>query len=147
MKHSISEIDFKGKQTSIEVILMVIYWYLEHSWLSYRDIEVFFKDRGFIIDHSSVQRWVSEYSPLILNKLLNRRNKIYGSWSLEETCVKVKGKWYFLYKAVDKYGYIIDFYLSKHKEVESARNFFDKAFKSSVFPTIINTDNYNQVKL
>lgn len=131
--------EFKGKQTSKEVILMAVRWYAGYS-LSYRNVEEFLKERGLIIDHSSVQRWVVEYSPKLLKKFWNRRKKIHGSWYMDETYVKVKGKWHYLYRAVDKYGYTVDFYLSKRRDGDSARKFFEKAIKSSGLPIKVNID-------
>ena len=84
-------INFKGKQYLKNVILMAVRWYVAYS-LSYRDIEELLKERGLNIDHSTVNRWVIEYSPQLLENLKKKRKAINRSWRMDETYVKVKGK-------------------------------------------------------
>ncbi len=106
---------------------MAIRWYLAYS-LSYRNIEELMSERGVSIDHSTVNRWVIKYSPVLEAKFTNQyKKKIGTSWRMDETYIKVKGKWCYLYRAVDKSGNTIDFMLSKKRDLKAAKRFFCKA--------------------
>jgi len=96
--------------------MMAIRWYLAYS-LSYRDIEELMAERGVELDHSTVNRWVVKYSPALESKFTNHyKKKIGSSWGMDETYIRVKGKWCYLYRAVDKSGATIDFMLSKNQQ-------------------------------
>ena len=96
-------ISFKGRHFQQEMILQSIRWYLAHS-LSYRDIEEIMKERGFVVDHSTIQRWVVHFS-LELEKAFHKKKKRPGNrWRLDETYINVKGQWKYFYRAVDKQG-------------------------------------------
>ena len=99
-------ISFKGKQYLKNVILMAVRWYIAYP-LSYRDIEELLKERGLNIDHATVNRWVIEYSPQLLEKFKKKRKRLNTSWRMDETYIKVKGKWMYQYRAVDKKGVTI----------------------------------------
>jgi putative transposase len=117
-------IDFKGKHFMKDVILLVVRWYLSYS-LSYRDIEEMMLERGTKVDHSTLNRWVIEYAPLLENEFRkNHKKKTGSSWRMDETYVKVKGVWNYLYRAVDKEGDTIDFMLSKNRNETAAKAFF-----------------------
>ena len=112
--------DFSGKQFPKEVIIMVVRWYLAFP-LSYRNIEELIKDWNIELDHSSVQRWVAEYGSWLeskVRKYLTRNFK--KSWRLDETYIKVKGKWCYLYRIVDKDGDSISFHFSKTRDHKAA---------------------------
>lgn len=131
--------NFKWKKFKKEIILMAVRWYVAYS-LSYRQVEELLKERGLDVDHSTVQRWVVEYSPQ-LNKEFAKHKKIIGtSWRMDETYIKVKGVWHYHYRAVDKIGQTIDFYLSKNRDATSAKRFFQKAIYTSGKPEKINID-------
>jgi len=133
-------IDFKGKHFMKDVILLVVRWYLSYS-LSYRDIEEMMLERGTKVDHSTLNRWVIEYAPLLENEFRkNHKKKTGSSWRMDETYIKVKGVWNYLYRAVDKEGDTIDFMLSKHRDEASAKAFFTKAIGSSGLPEKITID-------
>ena len=101
-------------------------------------------ERGLTIDHSTIYRWVIYYAPKILDKLKwYWKPKLGLSWRVDETYVKVKGKWVYLYRAVDKYGDTIDFYLSTTRSTSATKRFLGKALKSipdHSHPNTINTD-------
>ena len=133
-------IDFKGKHFMKDVILLVVRWYLSYS-LSYRDIEEMMLERGTKVDHSTLNRWVIEYAPLLENEFRkNHKKKTGSSWRMDETYIKIKGVWNYLYRAVDKEGDTIDFMLSKHRDAASAKAFFTKAIRSSGLPKKITLD-------
>ena len=119
---------------------MAVRWYICYA-LSYRDIEELMQERGVDIDHSTVQRWVVEYSPEFEKRFRKKyKRPVGGSWRMDETYIKVKGDWCYLYRAVDKQGNTIDFYLSKTRNEQDATDFFDKAMASSGIPVKVNID-------
>ena len=131
--------DFKWKHTERMIIIMAVRWYLAYS-LSYRQVEELLAERGIFVDHSTIHRWVVEYSPKLLKKFHKCKKKIHKSWRMNETYIKVKGKWHYLYRAVDKLGQTIDIYLSKRRDTASAKLFFQRAFRSSGVPEKVNID-------
>lgn len=131
--------EFKWKHTERMIIIMAVRWYVGYS-LSYRQVEELLAERGIFVDHSTIHRWVVEYSPILLKKFHKCKKKIHGSWRMDETYIKVKGKWHYLYRAVDKLGQTIDIYLSKRRDTTSAKLFFQRAFRSSGVPEKVNID-------
>ncbi len=135
--------NFSGKQYPKEIILMVIRWYIAYP-LSYRHVEELVKERGIELDHSTVQRWVAEYGDSLLHKV-QRTNKynFSDSWRLDETYLRIKGKWMFLYRIVDKYGNTLDIYLSKYRDAFAALKCLKKALSKFNKPRKINSDGSN----
>lgn len=133
--------DFSGKQFPREVILLAVRWYLAYP-LSYRDVEELIKDWNTSLDHTTVYRWVQEYSPQIharVSKYLNRNFK--RSWRLDETYIKVKGEWCYLYRIVDKAGDTINFHFSKTRDHKAALSCIRGAIRIARFvPDKINSD-------
>ena len=119
---------------------MLTRWYLSYS-LSYRDIEELALERGLNVDHSTVNRWVIRYSPQ-LEEVFRKRFKrpVGSSWRMDETYIKVKGKWVYLYRAVDKEGKTVDFMLSEKRDEPAARAFFKKAMGSNGVPDKVTLD-------
>ena len=135
--------DFKGRHYRGEIILGCVRWYCK-SRISYRDLEEMMLERGFEVDHTTLYRWVQHYAPEMEKRLrwYWKPNSGY-SWRVDETYVKVKGKWTYRYRAVDKNGNTIDFYLSPTRNTRAAKRFLGKALKSIrtwAHPTVINTD-------
>jgi putative transposase len=94
---------FKGHCFPKEIILQAVYFKLRFS-LSYRDVEELLSTRGVTVDHATIQRWVYKFSPLIEAGFQKRKKVVSSSWRMDETYIKVKGEWTFLYRAVDKAG-------------------------------------------
>ena len=132
-------ISFKGRHFQKEMILQSIRWYLAYS-LSYRDIEEMTKERGFEVDHSTIQRWVVHYSPKLEEAFHKRKRKPGNRWRLDETYIKVKGQWKYLYRAVDKAGNTIDFLLTAKRDKKAALRFLNKAIDRNKKPGLINID-------
>lgn len=133
-------ISFKGRHFEKTIILMVIRWYVAYA-LSYRNIEELTKERGVMLDHATVQRWVTKYAPLLENEFRKKHKRQLGmSWRMDETYVKVKGEWCYLYRAVDKDGDTVDFMLSKKRDRKAALKFFRKAIGSNGLPHTITID-------
>jgi transposase-like protein len=116
-------------------------WYLRFS-LSYRDVEELLSERGIPADHTTVWRWVQRYA-IELHKRCRRELKPTNrSWRVDETYIRVKGKWVYLYRAVDSTGATVDFLLSAHRDAGAAKRFFQKALRAPGHPRpkVINVD-------
>lgn len=133
-------ISFKWRHFQKEIILLVVRWYLSYS-LSYRDIEEMMLERGISVDHSTINRWVIHYAPLLEEEFRkNHKRKVGSSWRMDETYIKIKGIWHYLYRAVDKEGDTIDFMLSKKRDEAAAEAFFVKAIGSNGLPEKVTID-------
>ena len=134
---------FKGRHFAPELILLCVRWYCRYG-VSYRDLEQMMAERGVGVDHSTVYRWVQRYAPEMEKRLRWQwRSPRSTSWRVDETYVKVGGKWAYLYRALDKHGTTIDFYLSPTRNTAAAKRFLGKALrglKDWEQPTVINTD-------
>jgi transposase-like protein len=134
---------FKYRHFEYEIIIWAVRWYCKYG-ISYRDLEEMLAERGITVDHTTLYRWVIYYAPKILDKLKWYWKPTLGySWRVDETYVKVKGKWVYLYRALDKCGNTIDFYLSPTRSSDAAKRFLSKAMKSLkcwAQPRFINTD-------
>jgi len=108
--------------------------------LSYREIEGLCQLRGLDIDHSTLQRWVERFTPLLDTRFLQRKKKVHSSWRMDKTYIKLKGRWVFLYRAVDKYGATINFMIRKERDTQAAKSFFHKAIRENRKPEKINVD-------
>lgn len=132
---------FSGKQFPKEVIMMSVRWYLAFA-LSYRNIEEIIKDWNIGLDHSTVQRWVAEYGDYLQAKVRKYLTKNFErSWRLDETYIKVKGKWCYLYRIVDKAGDSIFFHFSETRDHKAALTCVRGAIRIAGFiPDKINSD-------
>jgi transposase, IS6 family len=122
---------------------MAVGWYLRFS-LSYRDVEELLAERGLSVDHVTVWRWVQRYAPELDRRLRKRLKATNDSWRVDETYVRVKGKWVYLYRAVDSTGATIDFLLSAKRDAAAAERFLAKALRGENHPAprVINTDEH-----
>jgi transposase-like protein len=136
-----SKDDFKGRHFEAWLIVQAVTWYLRYP-LSYRDLESMFLERGFEVDHSTINRWVLAYAPLIEKRLRQFRRPHCGSIRVDETYVKIRGKWRYLYRAIDKHGVPVDFLLTGRRDLDAAKRFFRKMLKDQPLlgPHKIGTD-------
>ena len=132
-------ISFKGAHFPKDIILMGIRWYVAYP-LSYRHVEELMEERGVPVDHATIQRWVVKYSPLLEEAFHRRKRSVWVSWRMDETYIKVKGQWYYLYRAVDKHGQTIDFLLTEHRDERAAKRFLTKAIRRNGLPETITID-------
>lgn len=132
-------ISFKGAQFPRDVILHAMYFYLRYS-VSYRDLEEILSERGVVVDHATLNRWVIKYSPLVALKAQAAKRRSNRSWRMDETYVRVRGNWTYLYRAVDKHGNTLDFMLSKHRNADAAKKFFARALATNGIPEKIVID-------
>ena len=118
----------KGRHFEASLILQAVSWYLRYP-LSYRDIEELFLERGLKVDHSTLNRWVLAYAPLIERRLRSFRKPHCGSIRIDETYIKIRGQWRYLYRAIDKHGTPVDFLLTATRDLKAAKRFFRKMLK------------------
>ena len=135
--------DFKGRHFGGEVVLWAVRWYCRYP-ISYRDLETMMTERGVAVDHSTIYRWVQHFAPEMEKRLRWQwRRPQSRSWRIDETYVKVRGKWAYLYRALDKLGNTIDFYLSATRNTKAAKRFLGKSLrgmKDWELPEVLNTD-------
>jgi putative transposase len=121
-------ISFKGAHFPKDIILMGVRWYVAYP-LSYRHVEELMEERGVPVDHATIQRWVVKYSPQLEEAFHRRKRSIWVSWRMDETYIKVRGEWKYLYRAVDKHGKTIDFLLTEQRDEHAAKKFLTKAIR------------------
>ena len=121
---------FKWKHFVGEIILQTVRWYLKYP-LSYRNLEKMMAERGIKVDHTTIMRWVHQYSPEIEKKIRRHLRPTNNSWKVDETYIKVKGEWKYIYRSVDSDGDTIDFMLSSKRNRKAAKRFFKKALSSN----------------
>jgi len=144
MRHGVAVVQgkaFKGRQFTGEVILWAVGWYLMFP-VSYRDLELMLEDRGVNVDHTTIYRWIQAYAAELEKRIRPHLRLSNGSWRVDETYMKVKGRWTYLYRAVDKCGQTIDFLLSAKRNTAAAKRFFRKALAQphTVNPRTITVD-------
>ena len=132
-------ISFKGAHFPQDIILTGVRWYVAYP-LSYRHVEELMAERGVSVDHATLQRWVVKYSPLLEAALHRRKRPVSVSWRMDETYIKVKGQWRYLYRAVDKHGQTIDFLLTEERDEPAAKRFLTKAIRHHGVPEKITID-------
>jgi DDE domain len=96
---------FAGFRFPSEVIVLAVRWYLRFG-LSYRDVEDLLAERGIDVDHVTVHRWVQRFTPLLADAAWFGRHRVGDRWHVDETYVKVAGRWVYLYRAVDQFGQV-----------------------------------------
>ena len=126
-------IDFKGVHYPKAVILHAVFFYVRYA-VSYRDLEEILAERGITVDHATLNRWVVKFAPLIAVRAQGRKHATAPSWRMDETYIKVKGKWTYLYRAVDRDGQTLDFMLSERRDTAAARRFFKQAIAANGVP-------------
>src|SRR5216684_1966711 len=130
---------FKGFRFPPEIIVLAVRWYLRYG-LSYRDLEELLAERGIEVDHVTVFRWVQCFTPLLSDAARPCRHSVGDRWFVDETYVKVAGRWRYVYRAVDQYGQIIDVYVSARRDIRAARRFFGVALRDHGEPAEVVTD-------
>src|ERR1700683_3316606 len=133
---------FKGRHFDREIIVLCVRWYLRYK-LSFRDLVEMMAERGLSLAHTTIMRWIQRYAPEF-EKRWNRFACPAGrSWRVDETYVKIKGRWTYLYRAVDKEGKTVDFLLRAKRDVAAAKAFFRRAFmRQDRLPHKITLDGY-----
>jgi transposase, IS6 family len=122
-----------------EVIAVAVRWYLRYG-LSYRDVEELLAERGIEVDHVTVYRWVQAFTAEFIDAARPARHATGDRWFIDETYVKVAGRWTYLYRAVDQHGQVIDVLVSERRDARAARAFFTRALSSGPAPVEVTTD-------
>ena len=141
MRRKLVPEEFKWRHYEPEIILCCVRWYLRYA-LSYRDLMEMMQERSLDVVHTTIYRWIQHYAPELEKKVKYFLKTSNGSWRTDETYIKIKGKWHYLYRAVDKFGNTIDFYLSKTRNAKAAKRFLGKALnaKRNECPYVITVD-------
>ena len=132
-------IAFKRSHFERDVILWGVRWYVAYP-ISYRQLEEMMEERGVEVDHSSLNRWVLKYVPLLDQAFRMRKRRVGGSWRMDETYVRIRGQWKYLYRAVDKAGATVDFLLTAKRDRKAALRFLRKAIGQNGTPEKITID-------
>jgi putative transposase len=132
-------VSFKGAHFPKDVILTCVRWYVAYP-LSDRHVEVLMQERGMAVDHATVDRWVVQYSPLLEAAFHRRKRPLWLSWRLDETDIRVKSAWTYLYRAVDKHGHTIDVLLMEQRDEPAATHFLTKAICRCGVPETMTID-------
>ncbi|MDD9933197.1 MAG: IS6 family transposase [Myxococcales bacterium] len=130
---------FKGCQFPPAVILTCVRWYLRYK-LSYRDLEEMMAERGVRVDHATIHRWVVKFAPMLALRARRHRTPVCRSWRLDETYIKVRGQWKYLYRAVDARGRTVEFLLTASRDRDAALRFLRRAVEHAGLPAKINID-------
>jgi transposase, IS6 family len=120
---------FRGRHFDPEIIATCVRWYLRFS-LSLRNVEEMMAERGLMVDHTTVWRWCQRYGPVIYHQLRGKLRYTTTTWHMDETYVRVAGRWVYLFRAVDSHGDTVDFYLSETRDREAAKAFLQKALSN-----------------
>ncbi len=138
-----SENSFKWRHFQSDIILLWVRWYLRYS-LSYRDLEEIMLERGLHIDHRTIYRWVQHYAPELERRCRPYVKGTTNSWRVDETSIKVKKEWVYLYRAVDSRGNTLEFFISPTRGSGAAKRFFLKMLAASHTsePRVINVDKH-----
>jgi IS6 family transposase len=125
---------FKWRHFQAEIILLCVRWYVRYA-LSYRDLEEIMLERGLPIDHTTIYRWVQRYAPELEKRCRPHLIPCNDSWKVDETYIKVKKVWTYLYRAVDSQGNTLEFLLSPTRDAETATRFFCHALHATADST------------
>ena len=117
---------FKGRHFDRSVILLYVRWYLTYN-LNLRDLEEMRDERGLSVDHSTVHRWVVYFSPQLLECFNRRKRAVTSKWHLDETYIKVRSQWMYLYRAIDSLGDTVEFFFSENRDLQAAERFLRNA--------------------
>ena len=123
---------FRGPHFEDRIIVLRVRWYLRYS-LSYRDLEEIMAERGLGVDHSTIARCMLRYSPELNKRISRELRRPNRSWRVDETYVRVAGRWTYLYRAVDSKGDTIDFMLSPNRDAIAAKHFLRLALGNQIF--------------
>jgi transposase-like protein len=132
---------FKRHRFDRLVMVLCVRWYVTYK-LSYRDLVEMMTERGLSMAHTTIMRWVLKLVPTIEQRSRKYARLVGRSWRVDETYIKVKGRWVYLYRAVDKTGQTVDFYLSEHRDTEAAKRFFRRAVLCCGPPKKVTLDGY-----
>ena len=123
----------------LTVMLTCVRWYMAYP-LSFRHIEEMMAERGVVVDHATVHRWSLKILPVLAKAFQHHKRTVGSSWRMDETYIKVRGRWRYLYRAVDRNGDTVDFLLTAHRDEAAARRFLKRAIDQHGKPKTITID-------
>jgi IS6 family transposase len=130
---------FAGFRFPPEVISLAVRWYLRYG-LSYPDVEELLAERGSTVDHVTACRWAQRFTPEFIEAARPCRHAPGDRWLVDETYLKISGRWAYLYRAVEEYGQVIDVLMSVRRDLAAARRFFIRALRAGMVPAEVTTD-------
>ncbi|CDH33341.1 IS6 family transposase [Xenorhabdus bovienii] len=130
---------FKRLHYPVDIIAQCVRWYLAYA-LSLRNLEEMLVERGITVDYSTLSRWVHRLIPLMVKRYRRSKPAVGHRWRMDETYIKIKGQWRYLYRAVDSDGNTVDFLLTTHRDKEAALRFFKKAMRQHGQPDGVTMD-------
>ncbi|MGH3813363.1 MAG: IS6 family transposase [Pseudonocardiaceae bacterium] len=136
---SASRSSFVGFRFPPDVITIAVRWYLRYG-LSYRDVEELLAERGVEVDHVTIFRWVQRFAPLLIDAARPCRHVTGDRWFVDETYVKIAGRWVYLYRAIDQFGQVIDVLVAETRDLAATRRFFTRALEHGPSPSEVTTD-------
>src|SRR5215216_21674 len=132
---------FRGRHFDRTVIILCVRWYITYK-LSYRDLVEMMAERGVDLSHTTILRWVCHSVPEFEKRWQRYARPVGTSWRVDETYIRVRGRWTDLYRAVDKQGLTVDFLLSERRDIAAAKRFFIRAIERHGTPDTITLDGY-----
>lgn len=130
---------FKRLHYPVDIIAQCVRWYLAYA-LSLRNLEEMMAERGVIVDHSTLHRWVIRLVPLLDKAFRRHKRNVGRRWRMDETYIKIRGQWKYLYRAVDTVGQTIDFLLTAKRDADATLRFFRKAIRHHGEPEVVTLD-------
>ena len=131
-------LSFAGFRFPPDVIMLAVRWYLRYS-LSYRDVAELLAERGIAVDHVTLYRWVQRFTPELIDAARPSRHVAGDRWFVDETYLKVAGRWVYLYRAIDQHGQVIDVLAAPKRDLAATRRFFARALHVARGPTEVTT--------
>ena len=132
---------FAGRHFDAEIVVLCVSWYLSFR-LSYRDLVSMMGGRGIRLAHTTILRLVQHYTREFEKRWQRYARPVGGSRRMDETYVKVRGEWIYLYRAVDQTGKTVDFFLSRQRDIDAAKAFLRKVMKGQRVPIKVTLDAY-----
>src|SRR5260370_17990435 len=124
-----------------DIIALAVRWYVRYR-LSYAEVSEWLAERGVLVDQSTIYRWVQPFLPLFADVARKYRDPVGPDWRVDETYARIRGRWQYIYRAIDGHGQIVDAYVSPTRDMVAARRFFERAIASSgPAPRLVVTDN------
>jgi transposase-like protein len=144
-KPIVRDLIYRRRRFDAEIIELCVRWYISYR-LSYRDLQAMMAERGVVVSHSTILRWVRRYVPEFEKRFNRFARPVNTSWRVDETYTNIRGKWSYLYRAVDKHGKTVDFLLRPYRGIAAAQAFFRKALSTSLprWPRKITLDGHLQ---
>jgi transposase-like protein len=130
-KSIVRDLIYRRRRFDAEIIERCVRWYITYR-LSYRDLQAMMAERGVVVSHSTILRWVRRYVPEFEKRFNRFARPVNTSWRVDETYINIRGKWSYLYRAVDKHGKTVDFLLRPDRGIAAAQAFFRKAVSTSL---------------